>query len=144
MPSNSDLPGSPTHAAAISLTALACKTASADFASLQIETTALNALTDWSSELAAVNFALLASDVDACERSIGKCFNASINLAFIVRNSNVANIFLTSSIRGLGIDSWISISTGESLRKTINFALRVTRSRFSINACLSFGVCSSA
>ena len=105
MPSNSDLPGSPTHAAAISLTELLFKAASAEFASLQIETTALSTLADCSSELTTGDFALFASDVAACERSIGKCLRASINLAFIVRNSNVANIFLTSSTRGLGIDS---------------------------------------
>ena len=62
----------------------------------------------------------------------------------IVENSNLVKSFWSAAMLGFGIHPPMRTSTGTSLRRRINSALRSTRSRDSSNAALSFGVCSSA
>ena len=100
-PSSSDLPTSPTHAAAMSLTLLLLNAEIAVSTESQVETTGFNVLPIFLEASAAFT-----ESVDSVNtvKSIGKCFIASRNLAFIVRNSNNPNIFLTSSSLGFGTD----------------------------------------
>ena len=102
-PSSSDLPTSPTHAAAMSLTLLLLNAEIAVSTESQVERTGFNVLPIFLEASAA---AALIESVDSVNtaKSIGKCFIASRNLACIVRNSNNPNIFLTSSSLGFGTD----------------------------------------
>ena len=81
------------------------------------------------------------SDFDSADGASPKTDFARANIDL---NSSISNIVFSSPILGRGAVCVMSIFTGASLRRTISWALRNTRSRLSSNPCFNLGVCSSA